>query len=164
LEWPQRDPELWNRLVTDFGPQRRQTGLHPDVHFAAPFVGNAVRLEVLARYGKHQEVLDESAGYYQYMADATGTLWEVADRKASCNHGFASYLAVLYFRCALGVDHIDPVNRVVRLVQPDVTLDWCEGRIPLGGGALLEVRWWREGKSIKRALRVPAGYRVHSGE
>ena len=34
-------------------------------------------------------------GYFHYMARKTGTLWENVTDHASCNHGFASYAAVL---------------------------------------------------------------------
>ena len=37
---------------------------------------------------------NEEKGFY-YMAKETGTLWEHMSTYASCNHGFASYIAVL---------------------------------------------------------------------
>jgi alpha-L-rhamnosidase len=38
-----------------------------------------------------QQVADEAFGYWLYMADKTGTLWENDGDYASCNHGFASH-------------------------------------------------------------------------
>ena len=52
----------------------------------------------------------------------------------SCNHGFASHVARVLYRDALGVKQIDPVNRVVTLrFAGDSHLSRCEGRIPVAG-------------------------------
>lgn len=81
---------LYDCLVRDFGPQRDLSAAYPHVHKAAPFIGNYLRLEILMRGGHKQEVLDNIKGYFSYMAQRTGTLWEKAETTASCNHGFAS--------------------------------------------------------------------------
>jgi alpha-L-rhamnosidase len=52
--------------------------------------------------GKTYRMVEEIRGYFLYMADKTGTLWEHDSDFASCNHGFASYVAVL-LRKALNV-------------------------------------------------------------
>ena len=91
---PNSYPELWNRLLTEFGPDRTKKGLYPDVWQSNAFIGNFLRLELLLREGKYQQLLDECVGYFEYMADRTGTLWENRTDVASCNHGFASYAAV----------------------------------------------------------------------
>ena len=54
-----------------------------------------MRLIVLKREGCDAQVSREIRGYYRKMAETTGTLWEHDRPKASCNHGFASYLAIL---------------------------------------------------------------------
>ena len=54
-----------------------------------------MRLLVLKREGRDAQVSREIRGYYLKMAEATGTLWEFDSPKASCNHAFASYLAIL---------------------------------------------------------------------
>ena len=87
-------PRLWNRLLTEFGPERNEKGLWPEIWPANAFIGNFLRLELLLRDGKYQQLLRECIGYFEYMADRTGTLWENQTDHASCNHGFASYVAV----------------------------------------------------------------------
>ena len=87
-------PELWNKLLTEFGPERIQKGLYPEIWPSNAFIGNFLRLELLLREGKYQQLLDECVGYFEYMADRTGTLWENQTDNASCNHGFTSYAAV----------------------------------------------------------------------
>lgn len=91
---PKSHPDLWNRLLTDFGPEREAKGLWPNVHKCNAFVGNYLRLELLLKNGLYEQLLQECTGFFEYMADRTGTLWENTYDKASCNHGFASYAAV----------------------------------------------------------------------
>ena len=91
---PEAYPELWSRLITDFGPDRKEKGLWPEIWPSNAFVGNYLRLELLRKYGLYEQLLHECVGYFEYMADRTGTLWENTYDKASCNHGFASYAAV----------------------------------------------------------------------
>lgn len=91
---PETYPELWNRLLSDFGPERVKKGLWPEIWPSNAFVGNYLRLELLMKNGLYEQLLRECVGYFEYMADRTGTLWENTYDKASCNHGFASYAAV----------------------------------------------------------------------
>ena len=91
---PETYPELWQRLLTECGPDRGEKGLWPEIWPSNSFVGNYLRLDLLRRYGLFEQLLKECVGYFEYMADRTGTLWENTYDKASCNHGFASYAAV----------------------------------------------------------------------
>ena len=50
---------------------------------------------MLKRAGLGARVRREVRGYYLGMAEKTGTLWEFDSPTASCNHGFASYIALL---------------------------------------------------------------------
>ena len=92
---PKLHPELWKRLTTEFGPERRQQGLYKEVWPSNAFIGNLMRLIILKREGLSVQVGKEVRGYYLKMAEQTGTLWENDSPKASCNHGFASYVATL---------------------------------------------------------------------
>ena len=96
------DPVLWKRLVEDFGPDRAKTGKWKDVWPANSLPGNYLRLELLSRAGFGDQVVKEIRGYFSKMADITGTLWEHDDTRASCCHGFASYISVLLNRHATG--------------------------------------------------------------
>lgn len=91
---PQTHEVLWERLVTDFGPERGADP-YPHIHPANAFIGNYLRLMLLAQEGYRTQLLQEIKGYFGYMADRTGTLWEHIGPTASCNHGFASYVACL---------------------------------------------------------------------
>ena len=87
-------PALVDTVLHKFGPGRRQNNTCPDVPFANAFIGNYLRLEILMRMGKYEQVLSEIREYFGYMAKTTGTLWEYVSPQASCCHGFASYAAV----------------------------------------------------------------------
>jgi len=154
---PQTHGELWDKLVHQFGPQRRETNDFPEVHPANAFVGNYLRSELLSRYHRPAQVKKELIDFYLYMAEQTGTLWENVSAAASCNHGFASHVVHSLYRDVLGISAVDVQNRVVRLSIADVDLDWCDGRLLTPQGPVT-VRWWKDdGRTLYRA-EVPAGY------
>lgn len=92
---PQTHPELLQILVEEFGPDRASNGKWPEIWPANAFIGNYLRLDMLMQLGYHDTVRQNIEGYFLYMAETTGTLWENVGASASCNHGFASY--VLYW-------------------------------------------------------------------
>lgn len=157
---PELHPDLFKKLVTDFGPHRKDTKKFPEIHPANSFIGNMLRMEILSRNGRGQQILDESIDYLLYMADRTGTLWENVSPAASCNHGFASHICHTLYRDILGLHQIDAVNKRLELRLCDVSkLDWCEGRVPVSDGAI-SMRWWKEGDKIVYRLDAPAGWQV----
>ena len=98
---PESHPDLWNTLVYEFGYDRKEKGLYPEIWPANAFIGNYLRLDLLNRYDFKKELYDNIKGYFTYMADQTGTLWEHDGSGASCNHGFASH--VIYWMNELGL-------------------------------------------------------------
>ena len=89
---PQTHPELLKILIEDFGPDRTASGKWPEIYPANAFIGNYLRLDMLLRLGYRDIVRQNIEGYFLYMAEKTGTLWENIGSTASCNHGFASYV------------------------------------------------------------------------
>jgi alpha-L-rhamnosidase len=159
LATPQTQPKLWQALTTDFGPQRKLTKKYPEIHPANAFIGNQLRFELLSRDGRAQQVLDEALGYWLYMADRTGTLWEHDAPQASCNHGFASHAAHVFLRDVLGLYQVDPLHKTLQLRLADLPLDWCEGTLPTPAGEI-RMRWWKDGAKIRYRLQTPDGYQV----
>ncbi len=158
---PETYPELWAKLLDKFGPNRIKEGVYPEIYKANSFVGNVVRLELLARANRGSQLLDESVAYNEYMADRTGTLWENDEDYASCNHGFASHLVHVLYRDVLGVADVDAVAKkiVVRIPKID-GLDWASGVRPVPGGAI-KLRWEKkENGEIVHTLDAPDGYDV----
>jgi alpha-L-rhamnosidase len=153
-------PELWQKLQRDFGPQRKQTKAFPEVHAANAFVGNVLRLELLADFGLTRQLLDESLAYQLYMVERTGTLWENDGAYASCNHGFASHGGVhVLYRDVLGLWQVDTVNKRVQVRFTDPGLQWCEGTMPTPEGPVT-LRWRRDGDALVYEAVAPAGYQI----
>jgi alpha-L-rhamnosidase len=159
LATPETQPKLWKTIVTDFGPQRKQTKAHPEIHPANAFIGNMLRFELLSRDGRAKQILDEALGYWLFMADRTGTLWEHDAPQASCNHGFASHAAHVFYRDVLGLHRVDPLGKSIQLRLADLPLDWCEGAIPTPHGPV-QMRWWKNGNKLAYRLQVPEGFKV----
>ena len=156
---PRTYPDLWRVLRDEFGPDRKRTKAHWDVHIANSFIGNMVRMELLSRAGRGQQILDESVAYLMYMAERTGTLWENDGAYASCDHGFASHIVHTLYRDVLGIARVDRAARVVTLRLGAVRLEHCEGTLPTRDGAI-HVRWARHGNELKYHVDPPPGYRV----
>ena len=156
---PQSHPKLWKTLVDDFGPKRKDTKKYPKIWPSNAFIGNYLRLECLSREGLSQRILDETRGFFLYMAELTGTLWENIGTTASCNHGFASHVAVTYCRDILGLRDIDYVNRTVVFAPPEnITLDSISMSIPVGK-EFIRAGWkCVDGKTVE-SLSLPVGWR-----
>lgn len=92
---PDSDPVLWETLLHDFGYNRTETGKFKDIAPANAFIGNYLRLDLLSQYGYDEELYKNILGYFSYMAEQTGSLWEYVTPTRSCNHGYASH--VLYW-------------------------------------------------------------------
>ncbi len=154
---PQTHGELWERLVHQFGPTRRDTNAFAEVHPANAFVGNYLRSELLSRYGHPAQIRKELVDYYLYMADQTGTLWENVGAYASCNHGFASHVAHSLYRDILGVRTVDTQKKIIHLRIVEVGLDGCDGTVLTPQGPVT-VRWWKDADGTRCHAQIPAGY------
>jgi len=151
--------ELWQTLITRFGPIRKTDNRFPEVWPANTFVGDYLRLELLSRAGLAAQILQESRDFFLYMAERTGTLWENRDVRASCNHGFASHVAHVLLRDVLGLQSVDVTKRLIRLHIRPLTLDWCDAQLPLPGGTL-RLSWWYEHGRQRFEISQPQGWTV----
>jgi alpha-L-rhamnosidase len=156
---PETHPELWKKLTTEFGPTRNDAVTYPKVFRANAFIGNYLRLDILSRYGRQSQLLKEIQDYFYNMARLTGTLWENMESHASCNHGFASYIAHVLYRDVLGISQIDYVGKEITIRFTDVDLNECSGVIPVEDDAV-ELKWKRSDKQIRYSVKIPRGYTV----
>ena len=152
---PETHPVLWRTLLEDFGPKRRESKMYPQIYPSNAFIGNFMRLELLSRAGMGRRLLEETKGYFSYMAERTGTLWEKNSPSASCNHGFASHVAVFYLKNVLGVESVDARAKTVAVNMTDVPLEYCEATLPVPGG---EVTYGWKGVPHKEHFSAPAGW------
>jgi alpha-L-rhamnosidase len=152
---PQSHPALWQELLTtttaapDAGNSRLpRAGIFPSLH---------MRLLLLARYGEHRRLAAELRAAFLPMARLTGTLWEHAHTRNSCDHGFCSHVVHLLLTHVLGLT-VDWRERTIRLAPPAIDLPWCRARVPIGG-TWLEIGWRREnGTVISEISGLPAGW------
>jgi alpha-L-rhamnosidase len=151
---PKSHGDLYKRLLTSFGPGRKKTKLYPKIHFSNAFIGNYLRLCLLARENRGAQILNETKGYFKKMADMTGTLWEHDNTSASCNHGFASYATVFLIENVLGVTNVDLQNKTVTLCETDVDLEWCEADLPVGS-EMMHIGWRRTADGRKWDIKLP---------
>ena len=86
-------PELYKKMINEFGPDRKKNNRYPDVPFSNAFIGNYLRLIILLDDGENEKLLKEIRDFFLEMAETTGTLWENMTDYASCCHGFASFVA-----------------------------------------------------------------------
>ena len=110
---PDEYPELFEKMITQFGPKRNTEVVYPEVYPSNAIVGNYLRLELMIRYGYKEQVLEECCDFFLGMAELTGTLWEHSRLNASLNHGFASMAAVYIDECVKsGRDCLKKRNKV----------------------------------------------------
>jgi alpha-L-rhamnosidase len=96
------------------------------------------------------------------MAELTGTLWEKIDTTASCNHGFASHVAVTCCRDILGVKEIDYVTKNIIFEPPEnLPIDSISMEIPIGSDFIV-AGWNKTAGKIKDTLILPAGWNRRS--
>ena len=153
----QSHPELWAKMMNEFGPVRQTTKAYPEIHPSNAFIGNYLRMELLSSEGRSKQILKENQSYYIPMARQTGTLWENMTTNASCNHGFAAHMARVLYRDVLGVYDISPTEKKVTLRFTDCGLKHCKGSIPVGNESV-DVEWTMQDGQMEVSLKLPQGY------
>ena len=156
---PERDPPLWQALISGFGPKREQNNSYPEIHPAKAFIGNQIRFELLSLAGNSQQILDEAVDSWLHMAEGTGSLWELDQSDASRNHGFASHAAHILLRDVLGLRKVDRVKKLLKVRFADLSLESCRGSIPPPDGAI-ELEWKKDQGTLKYRLKSPLSYQV----
>ena len=154
---PQSHPDLWQRLCVDFHPKQRKAGSYVNVHPANVFIGNFLRFELLSRNGLNKQLIEEVVDLYMPMVELTGTIWEFFKPKASCCHGFGSYLTHIFYRDVLGVYEVLPCEKKVCLRLIDSATKWCKGSIPVGDEQI-DIEWQYADGKFDVKLRLPEGY------
>ncbi|WP_336101698.1 hypothetical protein [Paenibacillus phytohabitans] len=152
--------ELWTVLLNEFGPLRNALATYPDVHPANAFIGNYLRLDLLSRYREASRLIHEIEGYFLYMAEGTGTLWEHQDTSASMNHGFASHVVHWLFKDVLGIESVDHDRRLITVRPGRCGLDTCDGVIPLPDGGTARLAWRMEDNILILQAAADSGYAI----
>ena len=66
----------------------------PEIEPSNSLPGFYIRTELMLKWKMYPELIEYIKHFFLPMAKATGTLWENKTPGASCNHGFASYIAI----------------------------------------------------------------------
>ena len=66
----------------------------PEIEPSNSLPGFYIRTELMMKWKMYPELIEYIKHFFLPMAQATGTLWENKTPGASCDHGFASYIAV----------------------------------------------------------------------
>jgi len=88
---------LWKILKENFGPERDKE-TYPKISPSNSFIGNYLRLEILRVNSETNQLFEETRKFFLYMAEKTGTLWELTTANASLCHGFAAYVVLWYLK------------------------------------------------------------------
>lgn len=121
----QEYPELYKELMDNLGTNRKP-GYLPHVGEPNVMYGIYMRIDLLMREGKREEVYKECLALFGKMAELTGTLWEHNSTGASCVHGFAAYASRWLIYALTGYDTITGKQDG----DTGIGID-CEMKIPL---------------------------------
>lgn len=157
---PESHPELWRKLLDEFGPNREKEGKYPNVKKANAFVGNMIRFELLSQARRARQIVSEVVSYYDYMAERTGTLWENVGAGASCNHGFASHVAHIVYRDLLGVTNVDLAAKKINVRIPNVDSPGAMlAHLPIPNAEIM-LLWAKFDDKIKYKIGASEGYQI----
>jgi len=113
-------PQLFDLLITKFGPNRNSELVYPNVYKSNVIMGDYLRLSLLTKYNFRKQALDETISYFYKMAKLTGTLWEHDSLFASLNHGMTSYIINIIINAVFGLIDIDPIQRKIYLARKTI--------------------------------------------
>jgi len=94
----ERYSELKSLILNVFGKDI-MAEKYPEIEPSNAFPGFYVRSELLLKWKLYPQLVDYIKHFFLPMAEKTGTLWEHKNQAASCDHGFASYVAVMIKEC-----------------------------------------------------------------
>ena len=71
----------------------------PEIEPSNALPGFYIRTELMLKWEKYPELVEYIKHFFLPMAQKTGTLWEHKHSRSSCDHGFASYVAIVIKAC-----------------------------------------------------------------
>ena len=66
----------------------------PEIEPSNSLPGFYIRTELMLKWKMYPELVEYIKHFFLPMAKETGTLWEHKTSGTSCDHGFASYIAI----------------------------------------------------------------------
>lgn len=150
-------PGLFKLMKEKFGPTRDVSKVYPNVYPSNMFIGDYLRLYVMAKEGEYETLKKEIIDYAYSMVEKTGTIWEFDSTYASLTHCFASYVVNLGVELSTGITLISEKDKKVYL-SPFKPLDIgsFEIELPTTCGKIKVNK--KEGKAIE--FDLPEGYSI----
>jgi hypothetical protein len=99
------------------------------------FIGYILRLSILLREGERAAVLAECKNRFLGMAEETGTIWELFQTNASCDHGFGAVVGQMVVYAVTGLVRVDEKEKTVYFSKEYEKID-AKATIPLREGML----------------------------
>lgn len=149
---PELYPELYHTMLERFGAARDEEKIYPAVYKSNAFIGNYLRLIILAENGMKGKISTECLQYFYHMAVKTGTLWENDKPTASLDHCFASYAANLIVDYMIGFKALH--GNEILFSKAACSMD-CEIHIPVGEELLI----YKRINGVEKMV-IPNGYRI----
>ena len=158
-----RDPEFIKTMMCDFGITRDDTKVHPNVYKSNMFIGNFIRLLILAKERYYEKLVEESKCFFAVMAKTTSSLWENRIERedlkyhirGSCCHGFASSVAKFLVEALTGYRGFDEAQKIIYFSSFNLDIS-CEFKLPIGDNDYCLI----ENVRGKATVTLPKGYRL----
>lgn len=129
-------PQLFDLLITKFGPKRNSEIVYPNVYKSNVIMGDYLRLSLLIKYNFRKQALEETISYFYKMTKLTGTLWEHDSLFASLNHGMTSYIINIITNAVFGLIDIDSLQKKIYLSKKTINAS-ASITLPLEDGYIL---------------------------
>lgn len=150
-------PELFNLMKEKFGPNRDINNVYPDVYPSNMFIGDYLRLYVMAKEGEYETLKNEIVDYAYSMVEKTGTIWEFDSTYASLTHCFASYVVNLGIELITGITLISEKDKKVYLSSyKPLEIGCFKIELPTPSGKISINK--KEGEAIN--FNLPNGYSI----
>ena len=130
----EENPAFYQRLINELGCFHREN-FHPSVHASNMFIGYILRLSILLREGERAAVLAECKNRFLSMAEETGTIWELFQTNASCNHGFGAVVGQMIVYAVTGLLRVDEKEKIVYFTEKHEAFKTV-ATIPLKNGSV----------------------------
>lgn len=159
-ETPEHTPDLFDRVVEEYGICPRKLPSNTYVTPAEIFIGLFIRLDMLSKYGCYDYLKEEIRHLFGYMLDhGPGTFWESQAPSTSRCHGFTSHAGVWLVRDFLGLQSIDEQALEITIAPHPEGMRWANGSTITNHGPVF-LEWRTDRTHVWLNLSAPKEYTV----
>lgn len=160
VETPQSTPELFERVVDEYGVCPRKLSTNAYMTPSEIFIALLIRLDMLSKWGYYEHLKEEIKYIFGYMLDhGPGTFWETKGGNASLCHGFTSHAGVWLVRDFLGIHSIDEQGREIVIAPHPEGMRWANGSVKTKNGPVF-LEWRTDLMHVWLNVSVPEGYHI----